>query len=62
MSGEVSETAGMTPQENVKDDGPGQAEGIPSAVDAGHQAQGEPTDYSENPDRDHTEAPGRGDS
>ena len=37
----------MTPQENVKDDGPGSAEGIPGAAEAGHQAQGEPREYTQ---------------
>lgn len=45
MSGEVSETAAMTPGENTRDDIPGSAEGIPPAEDTGHQTHGEPKSY-----------------
>jgi hypothetical protein len=53
MSGEISETASMTPRGDADGSGPGQNEQIPPAVDAGHEAQGEPRDYSPGPGSEH---------
>jgi len=45
MSGEVSETAAMRPDDNTGSDVPGSAEGIPPAEDTGHVQHGEPKSY-----------------
>lgn len=50
MSGEISETAGMTPAGNAKGDGPGMNDGIPPAEDAKQAAQGKPQPYPHDDD------------
>ncbi len=45
MSGEISETAAMTTQGNVNDDGPGMNDGVPPADVAGQVAEGQPKKY-----------------
>lgn len=45
MSGEISETAAMTTQGNVNDDGPGMNDGVPPADAARQVADGQPREY-----------------
>ena len=52
MSGEISETAAMTTQGNVNDDGPGMNDGVPPAEDAAQVADGKPKDYPADLDPD----------
>lgn len=47
--GEVSETAAMTPEGNVEDDGPGTSELIPPAEDAAQEVHGKPRPYPKDP-------------
>ena len=45
MSGEVSESAKMTPEGNTDGVGEGMNDGIPPAVDAAQVQEGEPKEY-----------------
>lgn len=53
MSGQISESAKMTPHGNTDgDDGVGMNDGVPPAKDAGQVADGQPKEYPADTDPD----------